>query len=123
MSEDWELAEVLDLLSDEYARSILAATSVEPMSAKQLSEQCNASLPTVYRRIEWLQEHELIEERTKVELSGNHHKVYSATLDEFAMDLDDGGYEATIQRTSRAEFPGEDADDTADRFTKMWENL
>ncbi|WP_335999449.1 ArsR/SmtB family transcription factor [Halorientalis halophila] len=123
MSEDWELAEVLDLLSDEYARSILAATSVEPMSAKELSEQVNASLPTVYRRIEWLQEYELLEERTKVELSGNHHKVYSATLGRFAMDLAEGGYEATIERTSRTEFPGEDAEDTADRFTKMWENL
>lgn len=121
MSEDWALDEVLDLLSDEYARSILAATSIEPMSAKQLSEQCDASLPTVYRRIEWLQEYELIEEQTKVELTGNHHKVYSATLAEFSMELDEGAYEGTIERTTRAEFLEEE--DTADRFTRMWENL
>jgi DNA-binding transcriptional ArsR family regulator len=121
VSEDWDLAAVLDLLSDEYARAILAATSVEPMSANELSDQCDASPPTVYRRIEWLQEYELLEEQTRVELSGNHHKVYSATLDEFSMDLDDGAFEATIERTSRADFPAEA--DTADRFTRMWENL
>jgi predicted transcriptional regulator len=121
VSEDWALDEVLDLLSDEYARSILAATSVEPMSANQLSEQCDASLPTVYRRIEWLQEYDLIEAQTRVELSGNHHKVYSATLAEFSMELDDGSYEGTIERTSRADFLEEE--DTADRLTRMWENL
>ncbi|WP_247008500.1 ArsR/SmtB family transcription factor [Halorientalis litorea] len=123
MSEDWELAEVLDLLSDEYARSILAATSVEPMSAKQLAEQCDASLPTIYRRVERLQEYDLLEERTRVDLTGSHHKMYSATLSEFSMDLEDGGYEGTIERVSRADFPGEDETDTADRFTEMWENL
>jgi Fe2+ or Zn2+ uptake regulation protein len=119
--EDVDLDEVLELLSDEYARSILAATSIEPMSANTLSDRCDASLPTVYRRIEWLQAYDLIEEQTRVELSGNHHKVYSATLSEFAVDLDDGTFEGTLERTSRADFA--DQDDTADRFTSMWEQL
>lgn len=121
MSEDWDPDEVLDLLSDEYARSILAETSVEPMSAKTLRDRCDASLPTVYRRIERLKEHELIEEQTKVDPDGGHHKVYSATLSSFSIELADGEYEGEIERTDRASML--DADDTADRLTYMWENL
>ncbi|MFB6164909.1 MAG: helix-turn-helix domain-containing protein [Haloarculaceae archaeon] len=116
MSEECELEDVLDLLSDEYARAILAATSVEPMSASTLSDRCDASLPTVYRRIERLQAQDLLEERTRVELSGNHHKVYSATLAEFSLSLADGDFEGDLERTSRE-------DDVADRFTRMWEDL
>lgn len=121
MSEDWELDDVLDLISDEYARSILAETSVEPMSAKRLSDRCDASLPTIYRRIERLKEYDLIEEQTKVDPDGGHHKVFTATLSSMSIELEDGAYEGRIERTDRA--PTLDAEDTADRFTYMWENL
>ncbi|WP_121821541.1 ArsR/SmtB family transcription factor [Halostella salina] len=121
MSEDRDLADVLDALSDEYARAILAETSTEPMSAKTLSERCDASLPTVYRRIERLQEHDLVTERTRMKPDGGHHKVYTATLSSLTIDLDDGEYEATVERTDRA--ADLDADDAADRLTYMWENL
>jgi len=57
MSEETDLATVVELLDDEYARAILAATSIEPMSAAQLAERCEASPPTVcYRRLDRLRE-------------------------------------------------------------------
>ncbi len=123
VSEDPALGEVLDLLSDEYARDILAAASERPMSANELAEQCGMSEPTVYRRISSLQEHELVAERTKVETGGNDYKLYVATLSRFALELEDGSFESAITRRQAPDFPGQAEDDTADRFTKMWENL
>ncbi|MFC7078486.1 ArsR/SmtB family transcription factor [Haloarcula halophila] len=123
MSEDPALEDVLELLSDQYARDILAATSEQPMSAQQLAQQCDMSEPTVYRRVEWLQEHGLLAERTEIQTGGNDYSVYRATLSEFTLTLEDGAFEPRIERRSTPAFPGQDEDDTADRFTKMWENL
>ncbi|ELZ98008.1 ArsR family transcriptional regulator [Haloferax mucosum ATCC BAA-1512] len=123
MSEEPELSDILDILSDEYARDILAATSVKPMSAQQLANRCEMSKPTVYRRVEQLQEHDLIEEQTKVQTSGNHYKVYAATLSGFSLELDEGRFEVSVSRSHAESFPGQDESDTADRFKKMWEHL
>lgn len=122
MSEDGDAAELLDTLSDEYARSILEETSVEPMSANTLSERCDASLPTIYRRIERLQELDLIEEQTRIDPGGSHHKVYAAKLSTVSLDLDDGDLDAEIEREATELALGEE-EDVADRFTRMWEGL
>ncbi|WP_435157979.1 ArsR/SmtB family transcription factor [Haladaptatus sp. DFWS20] len=122
MSEDPALGELLDVLSDEYAREILAATSIKPMSAQQLADECEMSKPTVYRRVDRLQAHGLLEEQTKIRTSNNHYSVYTATLSEVSIELDTGSFEATVTRTDES-FPGEGESDTADRFKKMWEDL
>nr|WP_226012046.1 winged helix-turn-helix domain-containing protein [Halomicrobium salinisoli] len=123
VSGDSDLAGLLDVLSDEYARSILAATSVRPMSAKQIAEECDMSGPTVYRRVERLREHDLVEEQTRVRVGGNDYNTYAATLSEFSLQLDEGSFEATLEAAPPPEFPGQHEDDAADRFTKMWEHL
>ena len=123
MSEDPELGDVLDILSDEYARDILTATSIKPMSAQQLADECEMSKPTVYRRVERLRAHGLLDERTEIRTSNNHYSVYTATLSEFSLELDAGSLEASVTRTDDDSFPGEGETDTADRFTRMWEDL
>lgn len=50
MAEECGIEEVAGLLEDPTVRTILTATSVEPMSASELSERCGVSEPTVYRR-------------------------------------------------------------------------
>jgi DNA-binding transcriptional ArsR family regulator len=122
VSEDGDVAELLDTLSDDYARAILVETSVEPMSANTLSDRCDASLPTVYRRIERLQELDLIEEQTRIDPGGSHHKVYAAKLSTVSLDLDGGDLEAEIER-EETELALEAEEDVADRFTRMWEGL
>ncbi|MDL5363278.1 winged helix-turn-helix domain-containing protein [Halalkalicoccus sp. NIPERK01] len=47
------------------------------MSAPELSEACNASVSTIYRRIERLQEYDLLDERLQLDRDGHH--VQSAT--------------------------------------------
>lgn len=123
VSEDVALGELLDLLSDDYARAILAATSVRPMSAEQLAEECDMSQPTVYRRAERLQAFDLLEEQTRVRPGGNDYNVYGATLSEFSMQLVEGSYEASVESSPPPAYPGDGEDDAADRFTKMWEHL
>jgi len=46
------IEETLDTTGDEHARAVLAAISRKSRSAKELAEECDLSLPTVYRRIE-----------------------------------------------------------------------
>jgi predicted transcriptional regulator len=115
VSEDCPTNEVFALLDDDYARTILTATSTQPMSAKALSEECDASLPTVYRRAERLAECGLIEEGTRLADDGHHYSVYEARLDRLTVDLEEGELQVTVE-----EKPTEDI---ADRFTDMWEDI
>lgn len=93
------------------------------MSAKQLAERCDMSEPTVYRRINLLREHELVEAQRKVETGGNDYNLYVATLSGFSLRLEDGSFESSLDRVAEPAFPGQEEADTADRFKKMWENL
>ncbi|RQG89844.1 ArsR family transcriptional regulator [Natrarchaeobius halalkaliphilus] len=114
MSEEIDLSRILAILDDEYARDILTHTSVEPMSASTLSERCDASLPTIYRRLERLEESRLVTEETELAPDGNHYSVYSANLDRFELSLEEGSFD--LELTYREE-------DVADRFTRMWEGM
>ena len=113
VSEDTGLSEIASLIDDEYARRILAETSVEPMSARTLSERCDASLPTIYRRLDQLEESQLVTERTEIEQDGNHYSVYEACLEKIELELDDGEFDLRVSRS----------EDVADKFTEMWEGM
>lgn len=117
MSEDLDESELLALLEDEYARAILTETSAEPMSANTLSERCDASVATIYRRIDRLLSCELLDERLHPQPDGNHYRVYASRLATFSVEFEDGERRIEIERR---EPPGEDA---ADRFTRMWREL
>ncbi|AXR78713.1 ArsR/SmtB family transcription factor [Natrarchaeobaculum sulfurireducens] len=114
MSEEIDLSTVLSVLDDEYARDILTHTSVEPMSASTLSERCDASLPTIYRRLERLEACRLVTEETELAPDGNHYSVYTANLDRLELTLEDGAFD--LELTYQEE-------DVADKFTRMWEGL
>ena len=114
VSEAVPVEELLSFLDDEYARQILIETTTEPMSANELAEACDASLPTVYRRIDRLTEHDLITERTHLDDDGHHYGTYTATLRAVEIELTDGGLNVDVSR---------EPSDAADRFTELWEGL
>ena len=114
MSDDPALETVAELLDDAYAREILTATSIEPMTATRLSERCDASLSTVYRRTERLVDAGLIDERTRPRADGHHDTVYYATLDSVEVRLRDGELHVEIER---------ERGDVADGLTALWEKL
>lgn len=115
MSEDTLSSEVYALLDDEYARTILTSTNTTARSAKELSETCDASLPTIYRRVERLIDCGLLEEQTEIEDDGHHYSVYKARLKRLTVELEDDELTLKIE-----EQPTEDM---ADRFTNIWEDL
>ena len=103
-----------ELLEDEYARSILAETSTEPLSATELAERCEASSPTVYRRLERLQELDLLAAEQTLDPDGHHYRRFSARLERVTIELVDGEYQISVDRTD---------EDAVDRFTKLYEGL
>jgi predicted transcriptional regulator len=105
--------EVFELLGDEYVRDILAATSREPLSAKELSDRCDMSVSTVYRRAEALIEQGLLAERTHIDSDGHHRSEYEAAVDHLDVDLSDGALVVELQRS----------EDAVDRFTRVWEDI
>jgi DNA-binding transcriptional ArsR family regulator len=106
--------EVYSLLDDEYARRILIETYEETRSASALCEACDASEATVYRRLERLQQQELVESVQEIDPNEGPHEVYAARLDHVSIDLTAAGFEVDI------EYVDETA---ADRLTRLYEEL
>lgn len=82
---------VLDLLDDEYARAILASISATAKPARELVGELDTSRPTVYRRLNRLEEAGLVESRMSIEPDGHHRQVYRATLSDVTLSLSDDG--------------------------------
>jgi len=84
------------------------------MSAGTLSERCEASQPTVYRRLDDLRECELLVERTRPDPEGGHHRtVYATNLRRITVHLADGQFDLDVDRRG----------DMADRFTRLIEGM
>ena len=105
--------EIFAILDDEYARAILTATSLEPMSANALSETCDMSLPTVSRRVNRLVDNDLLAAHTHLDPDGHHYSEYVARLEHVSVELGEGRFEVRV--TLR--------EDAADRFTRLWREL
>jgi len=114
VSGDESLETVVALLDDDHARAILTATSDEALSAKDLSERCDISQATVYRRVDRLTDAGLISERTRPRADGHHDTVYVASLDELTIRLRGGQLEFELDRRG---------EDIADRLTRLWEEF
>jgi hypothetical protein len=104
---------IFDLLADDYSRQILVAADTQPRTAKDLSDVCDSSLATIYRRVSTLQEHNLLEEYSTVDADGSHRRKFETTLEELHVEISDGELELSL--TTR--------DDLADNFTALWSNL
>ena len=115
MSEDEpDIETVAGLLEDQTVREILTETSREPMSAHTLKDHCDASGPTIYRRLERLREADFVVEQTRPDPDGGHHRqVYAPNLDRITIDLEDGNLSIQITRRERM----------VDRFTRLIEEM
>jgi predicted transcriptional regulator len=113
VDDDCDVATIGGLLADECARTILTETTTEFLSAEELGERCDMSPPTVYRRLDELEEYGLVAEQTRASAEGHHYKVYTATLDRVVVDLTDDGFALRLTRRERM----------ADRFTQFIEDM
>lgn len=113
MSSDVTPEEVFAVLDDEYSRAILEATRREPMSGKELSEECDMSRATVSRRVNELVEDGFLVERTRVDIGGHHESEYEAVLDTILIRLLEQGFDVAIELR----------EDAVDRLTTIWREL
>ncbi|MFB6305371.1 MAG: ArsR/SmtB family transcription factor [Haloferacaceae archaeon] len=113
MAEEGRTEEFLDTIGDRTARRVLATVEREPRSAKEIASRLDLSLPTVYRRLETLDDHDLVTDRTLVADDGNHYKVYDCTFESTVVSLEGGEYEVRVFRS----------DSVPDRFRRLWDEL
>ncbi|PSP17566.1 ArsR family transcriptional regulator [Halobacteriales archaeon QH_10_67_13] len=109
----WDPDNVIEVLASEESRTILSAASVRPMSAKELEQICDVSLPTVYRRINVLVEYGLLSEQQAVDPEKGQYKRFRTDLKEVRIAADDGGFNIDIKLRR----------DTVDRFGEMIRDL
>lgn len=113
MDDDRPIEEILDTIGDSHARTVLAEVSRKEQSAKELAAGLDLSLPTIYRRLEMLESHDLVKERTLVADDGNHYKEYTCNFNSTVISLEDDDFEVRIFRE----------ENLPDRFSQLWDDL
>ncbi|MBZ6495374.1 MULTISPECIES: winged helix-turn-helix domain-containing protein [Natrinema] len=106
--------EICAALDDPDCREIIRNLE-EPMTAAELSKQCEIPQSTLYRKLELLTEATLLEESTEIRQDGHHASKYSVAFDEITLGLDeDRSLSVQIERPAR----------TADeRLAELWSEV
>ena len=107
--------DVVDLLGDDYVRTILAETREEPKSVEALSDACDADPSTIYRRVERLEAAGLLTDEQRLDPVGHHYKEYDAVLEAVHVHVRAEGYDIDVDFVEEEE--------PADRFTRLYEGF
>jgi predicted transcriptional regulator len=83
--------ELLGLLSNDYARAIMAEISDEALPAREIARRLDISRATVYRRLDWLEEAGVLKSEMSYEPNGNHRQQFRVTVDRLALSLESDG--------------------------------
>lgn len=112
--EEPDIQEVLGALEDPDCRTIIQQLD-DPMTASELSEDCEIPQSTIYRKLDTLSDATLLEELTEVRSDGHHTTRYDIAFEEVTVALDENrtlSYE--IMRPART--PDE-------RLADMWSEV
>ncbi|MDY7081848.1 MAG: winged helix-turn-helix domain-containing protein [Halobacteria archaeon] len=88
---------MLGVLGEKYTDIILEACVSEPLSVKEISNEFDVPVTTAYRRVEELEEHNLLDEKSEVQIDGNHHKTYRTNLDRLLVEMRESGMKIRIR--------------------------
>lgn len=101
-SDDVAVEEILSLLADDYARSILDALTDGPKPATEIADRCAASTVTIYRRLDRLETAGLVAVETQMAPDGNHRAQYRARSASVAVSISEAGLtgELTVEPTA-----------------------
>ncbi|MFC6826053.1 helix-turn-helix domain-containing protein [Halopelagius fulvigenes] len=101
-SESAELDSVLGALDDADARDIIR-TLDEPMTASEISDDCDIPLSTTYRKLDLLTDANLLLEGTEIRADGHHATTYEVAFEEVRILLtDERALSVDITRTERS---------------------
>lgn len=98
LEADHSIQDVLDALDDPDCRAILDATGDEALTAGELAEQCDLALSTAYRKVDDLTEAGLLEERTRISMSGSHTSEYARLVEDVHVTMDDCGLSIAVSK-------------------------
>lgn len=107
--KQWDPDNIIEVLASSESRKILSAASVRPVSAEELNEIVNVSLPTVYRRINVLIEYDLLSEEQAIDPEKGKYKRFRTDLKEVRFAVSDGGFDVEVKLRR----------DTVDKFADM----
>lgn len=113
MNTEWDPEAVVDVLASETSRQILMLARDEPVSAREIARQCEASLPTVYRQLDLLVEQDLLAEEMQIDPGGDHYNTFETDLDHVCFEIDAGRFDVEISFGR----------DVIDKFGELWSDL
>lgn len=102
------LESLLGALEDADCRAIIEATSAEPLTASELSEQCELPLSTTYRKLDELTEVDVLDEQIRISKSGQHKSEYSLQVEQISFVVDDDGISLKVSHEQSPQ-PGHSA--------------
>lgn len=86
-----DTAELLSVLESDACQEILTLTTREPMTAQELAAASDVPLSTVYRSLDRLTSHGLLEERTRVRPGGKDASQYEPAVRRLELRLTEDG--------------------------------
>ncbi|WP_101298343.1 winged helix-turn-helix domain-containing protein [Halegenticoccus soli] len=98
--EEPAASDVLNALGDECSRVILSVAAKRAVTAKELTEHCDVSPATVYRRINTLLDDGLLAESFEFDADSTRQKVYRTTFEHVEVEITDDGFEVTPHQCS-----------------------
>lgn len=106
--------EICAALDDPDCREIIRNLE-EPLTASELTAQCDIPQSTLYRKLELLTDATLLKESTEIRRDGHHASKYTIAFDEITLVLaEDRSLAVEIERPSR----------TADeRLAELWSEV
>jgi len=96
----------MDVLTDADCRAMIAATTDEALTARELSEAVDLPLSTTYRKLDRLTETGLLAERTRLAAGGSHPSEYRRSVDDVVVSVGaEDGATLTVSGDPRGEEP------------------
>jgi DNA-binding transcriptional ArsR family regulator len=93
-----DTAELLSLLSDEYARKILRALGEEPLSIAAVEDRLDISKTTAYRRLDRLESAGVVEESLDLRPDGHHRRQFRLCVERTRIRFGSDGLTAEADR-------------------------
>jgi DNA-binding transcriptional ArsR family regulator len=107
-----EADELLELLGDEYTYRVFEAIVEEPRTGRELVDATDFSKPTVYRRLQDLEETGLVDSTMNIASDGNHCKQFHAVVSSLEVSFDADGVTARLEATDHSGAPARAATGT-----------
>jgi DNA-binding transcriptional ArsR family regulator len=96
-----EADELLELLGDEYTYRVFEAVVEQPRTGRELIDATGASKPTVYRRLQELEDAGLVDSTMNIASDGNHCKQFHAVVSSIDVSFDADGFTARLESDTR----------------------